>query len=761
MTRLNRFRPLRTAAVCLAVLVMPTIGHAQNATAAPTSPAAPAGAAGSVPEVVVTSSPALDVYAQPPAQTMTTLGRDQFENSPNFTIGDVLIESPGVTVKQGNGPRDVGISIRGSNDRNGFGVRNIQILEDGFPVTQPDGLSRTDLTDPHAYGAIDVYRGPSSVLFGNYATGGALNFHTRPGGSIGGVETQFDFGSFNYFNGYSIFGDQGANYEYMGFLSGQRGDGFIGNSDFNITTQNGLASYRPTLDDQLTFKIIINVTDTHLPIRLSLNQFHQNPFQANCNTAASAALGCATVNLFANGISGATVSETARQAGLGRNDQRSIGGMRWEHNFDTDTLWRLQFVYDNKDINQPTGATSALGDQPAFNIISDVTQRGSVLGLDAVHFAGLYGNYVYLDSSTYNVGTGGNPFSALGAETARVLGDQSNIGARMQEQITFSPGWTNVIGFAVENTRLHATDHLYVPSASQIAVDRSFLNWAYEEGVRYQPTDAWIFHTRAASGYGTPQASNLFVTPAGVNGDNTQLKTQTNYGFDVGADWRPESTVRLGVTGFYELFRNELVSQSPGAGLQTFTFNAPRSEHRGVEGIADWRFAPGWRLLGTVSFDDQIYTQYTEQLSAGTKTATFNRAGNHIPGIQPENIFSRISYDVPDGPLAGLGAFFEYDRRAGFNIDNANLAKAPSYDIINLNVHFTPQLSGGTVRSLTVFFEAQNLLDKTYVASANNVTDTINSTTGAQNPGSTVASTGGSIYAGEPRAFIGGVRIKF
>ena len=50
----------------------------------------------------------------------------------------------------------MGISIRGSNARNGFGIRNIVILEDGFPVTQPDGLSRSDLIDPHAYSGIDV-----------------------------------------------------------------------------------------------------------------------------------------------------------------------------------------------------------------------------------------------------------------------------------------------------------------------------------------------------------------------------------------------------------------------------------------------------------------------------------------------------------------------------------------------------------------------------------------------------------------------------
>ena len=63
----------------------------------------------------------------------------QFADAPVFSVADVLRESPGVSLKQGNGPRDMGISIRGSNARNGFGVRNIVILEEVFP-----SRSRTD-----------------------------------------------------------------------------------------------------------------------------------------------------------------------------------------------------------------------------------------------------------------------------------------------------------------------------------------------------------------------------------------------------------------------------------------------------------------------------------------------------------------------------------------------------------------------------------------------------------------------------------------
>ena len=55
----------------------------------------------------------------------------------------------------------------------------------------------------------------------------------------------------------------------------------------------------------------------------------------------------------------------------------------------------------------------------------------------------------------------------------------------------------------------------------------------------------------------------------------------------------------------------------------------------------------------------------------------------------------------------------------------------------------------------------KNLLDTTYIASANNITDSINAATGLQNSGSVLANTGGSIYAGAPRTFVAGMRLAF
>src|SRR5262245_21726712 len=254
------------------------------------------------------------LYQTPTGQTQTTISRDQFTNRPAFSVSDVLRESPGISVKQGNGPRDVGISIRGSNARNGFGIRNLVIFEDGFPVTQPDGLSRSDLIDPHAYGAIDVIRGPSSALYGNYATGGALNFRTRRGREIDGIEYGVEGGSFGYLNNYMTAGKKVGNFEASLFASDVRGDGFIQNSWFNTQTVNFLATLHATPDDRFTVKFINNNLETKLPLRYTLDQFYLNPFQRGCTTGGNPAPGCATVVLNNNGFN--TAAGTDRETAL-------------------------------------------------------------------------------------------------------------------------------------------------------------------------------------------------------------------------------------------------------------------------------------------------------------------------------------------------------------------------------------------------------------------------------------------------------------
>jgi iron complex outermembrane receptor protein len=733
---------------------------AQRATRTPvaTASSAPAQA-----RTVTASAAVANLYQAPAGQTATTLDRGLFENRPSFSVGDVLRDSPGVSVKQGNGPRDLGISIRGSNARNGFGIRNLVIFEDGFPVTQPDGLSRSDLIDPRAYAAIDVIRGPSSALYGNYATGGALNFRTRPGGTIDGIEYGVDGGSFGYLNNYLAAGKKAGNFEASLFASDARGDGFIGNSWFNTQTVNFLATLQATPDDRFTVKFINNDLSIRLPIRSSLNQFYQNPFQQGCATGATA--GCGTVPLFINGFNGPTTAQTAVQAGLGRDDRRTIVGGRWEHDFDNQTTWRNQFVFDDRDISQPTGATSAIGDFPSYNFMSDVTRRGEIFGMDSTTYFGGFYNTMSWSSDTRFLRPGGN--ATLGLLQSNVLGEHTNYGVRAREELKLTSSLTAVAGVGWETTNLKGLNSVFkdpitgAPTLIQISADKQFQNTAPELALLYRLNDEWQFRSRVATGYGTPQVGNLFVLANGQNGNNTQLNSQKNLGYDLGFDWTPNSALRLSLTGFYEFFKDELVTQATpvGAPNTSFTFNAPRSEHRGVELAVDWKFHPGWRFLAAYTYLDQVYTEYTENLTSPPNTFSFNRAGNKIPGISPNELTTRLGYDELSGRLAGLGGFVEVQWKDSFYMDNANLLKAPGYELVNLNLHYNTDLASDYLKRLSLYLEVRNVFNRTYVASANNIADSV--TAGVQNPASVLANTTGSIYAGSPRAFVAGMKVAF
>ncbi len=51
-------------------------------------------------------------------------------------------------------------------------------------------------------------------------------------------------------------------------------------------------------------------------------------------------------------------------------------------------------------------------------------------------------------------------------------------------------------------------------------------------------------------------------------------------------------------------------------------------------------------------------------------------------------------------------------------MENQNLLKTPSYDVVNLNIHYGTEFSSGPVKSFMAFFEVRNVLDETYISAA-------------------------------------------
>jgi iron complex outermembrane receptor protein len=734
------------------------------------------------------------IYRDPPGQTVTTVDHKFLETTPMQNVQDMLHYSPGVSVAQGTIPRELMPSIRGSGNRLGmtypFTVRNLMLYEDGFPIVTADGNGRTDMLDPHSFSGLDVYRGPSSALFGNHALGGAMNFRSFTGAQIDGVETGSEFGSFGYINNYlragKKFTDRNlGDFDISLFGSDTRGDGYLARGANEFDQGKILATWTPLPSDRLTFKFVVNNSFAEFMNRSSLTQFYTNPYgkSVDCRIAAPAVLPfCNNLYVPANGAftspTSGLVNQSVWQLGTHWHVMRDLVGLRYEHDFDDVTTWRTQFTYDYMDYINSTwpppkvgpaifgglgGPVAIRGPSYAFKASTDITSRSGLFGLPATHYLGFFYDDQKANNPLFSQVPNVWNYGAIGGSVGNIESYHSNIGLRAREEIALTPQLTAAIGFSANWNRVTgaytvqnyaAGGTLRLPTV--VGVDNDYWNTEPEASLTYRVSPEWQLRARYATGYGTPNFMFLTNTPTGA-GNNTSLKTQTNMGVDLGVDWSPTKTLTISLTGYHEWFRNEILTQANG--LVSYQVNAPSSIHRGAEASVDWRPFEGVRLIGAYSYNDQFFTNFWDSLSA---TVAYDRSGNRIPNVPTHTLTSRAGYDLPDGDLKGLGAFVEYVFKSSYTIDNANLTSIPSYGLVNLNLHYSRAIADSYVKNIEVFFDVKNVFDRTYVAGANVLTNTLVAGTAMQTPAALLSnSTGASIIAGQPRAFIGGVKFKF
>jgi iron complex outermembrane receptor protein len=119
------------------------------------------------------------------SQSTAKLMRQQATNNPvDFTVGaridpaEFLSAIPGVQVdSRTNYAQDTRISLRGFGARSAFGVRGIDLLVDGIPMSTPDGQGQLSSVMLDTLASAQVLRGPLASLYGN-GSGGVIALQT-------------------------------------------------------------------------------------------------------------------------------------------------------------------------------------------------------------------------------------------------------------------------------------------------------------------------------------------------------------------------------------------------------------------------------------------------------------------------------------------------------------------------------------------------------------------------------------------------------
>ncbi|MCX2574655.1 TonB-dependent receptor [Pedobacter sandarakinus] len=204
------------------------------------------------------------------------------KNEPNSSLVSTFNGSAGVRMEE-RSPGSYRLSLRGSLLRSPFGIRNIKIYLDDFPLTDAGGNTYLNLLDPIAIEDIEIYKGPEASIFGAN-TGGAVLISTTAsnqnklsasltGGSYGllhetaSIQRQFKNYSFSFVQGYQK-------------SSGYRENSAMGRKYFQTNQQLKYA-------ENSTLKLLAFYSDLNYetPGGLTLGQLEQNPKLARPATA--------------------------------------------------------------------------------------------------------------------------------------------------------------------------------------------------------------------------------------------------------------------------------------------------------------------------------------------------------------------------------------------------------------------------------------------------------------------------------------------
>lgn len=151
----------------------------------------------------------------------------QINNKNNISFVCLADGTTGVRIEE-RSPGSYRFSIRGSLLRSPFGIRNIKIYIDDFPLTDAGGNTYLNLLDVQSVGAMEIYKGPEASTFGAN-TGGAVLINTS---SLqkNNVELGISLGSYGLFKQHANVTQKFKNYRFSFIQGFQKSDGYRENS---------------------------------------------------------------------------------------------------------------------------------------------------------------------------------------------------------------------------------------------------------------------------------------------------------------------------------------------------------------------------------------------------------------------------------------------------------------------------------------------------------------------------------------------------
>ena len=227
-------------------------------------------------EITVTATKKPRKVEEVPA-AIDVITKEDIERSKATNLGEVLEVLSGVQAETKNGGYDTHIIIRGAGAKASYGVREIMVMVDGIPITDPDSLTRLDVVDTSLIERIEVVKGPSSTLYGANAAGGVINIITKSPLQYQGFSLRGGYGDNNTQDHHLQYGGNLKNLYFLLSLSRRSTDSWREHNEFETNQFNTRINYIINDKSDLAFTFGYTKANLQLPGSLTKEHFESNP----------------------------------------------------------------------------------------------------------------------------------------------------------------------------------------------------------------------------------------------------------------------------------------------------------------------------------------------------------------------------------------------------------------------------------------------------------------------------------------------------
>ena len=617
--------------------------------------------------------------AQPLLRTTSSYGLIDsltLERQQGISLVPAINTIAGVRMEE-RSPGSYRLSIRGSLLRSPFGIRNVKIYLDEFPLTDAGGNSYLNALDAGSVGAIQVLKGPQSSIFGANSGGVVLIRPTAISSDSTLLNVKLQSGSYGLFQENVQLGKQWKKYQLTISQAYQRSDGYRDHSGMDRSYFQALQKY--DYAPSASLKALLFYSDLHYntPGGLNAAQFAADDKLSRLATAATRS---------AKEQKAAIYSKTA-YAGLSNE---------WQINSDFKHVAALFTSYT--DFKNPFITNYEHRKEFTVGLRTYIEYERKKRTLNLKFNAGLESMQTSTDFDNFD-----NNFGVKGAlQAADELKAAANF-AFVHLNFDYLDKWL---------LELSGSANLYkyrYESIAPVAVAKKTntfdVQFMPRVALSYLASPEFSLHASLSKGYSPPTLSEVRASDNVINVD-----LQPEYGWNYETGFKYEALrkrIFIDVTGFYYNLKSAIVRRLNENDTEFF-INAGGTKQWGLEtAVTAWviplksaGFVRGLQVRNAYTLSRFEFSNYLNDED--------NYSGNDLTGVPKNILLSSADLQL----VNGWYIFLQHNFTDKIPLNDANTVYASSYHLLQAKLGWKNlRISNFPVE---VFVGADNLLDKKY-----------------------------------------------